>query len=226
MTKSTVTIEDFASGRNNNFDFIRFIAASMVIFSHAYRLATGRGGDEPLVIFSNSQIWFGHLAVIIFFVISGFLIAQSYERSSNIFVFFWARTLRIFPALIASLIFGVFVVGAIATESSLEAYLSDIKTYDYLNSVFLIKIRWTLPGVFENLPYKGIINGSLWTIPHEVVCYVFVAIFGFLGFLKRRSFVLVIAAILFYLRIFGDTIPFVKGVRFIDGEELGLLMEN
>ena len=103
MSEPTLTLKDLASGRNNNFDFIRFVAASLVIFSHAYRLATGRGDIEPLVLFSGSQIWFGHLAVIIFFVISGFLIAQSYERSSNVIVYFWARALRIIPALVASI---------------------------------------------------------------------------------------------------------------------------
>ena len=36
---------DVTKGRNNNLDLIRFIAAMMVIFSHAFHLSLGvRGG--------------------------------------------------------------------------------------------------------------------------------------------------------------------------------------
>ena len=40
---------DVTKGRNNNLDLIRFIAAMMVIFSHAFPLSLGvRGGKDYL----------------------------------------------------------------------------------------------------------------------------------------------------------------------------------
>lgn len=213
-----LSLKELASGRTNNFDLIRFIAASLVIFSHAYQVALGKGNTEPLVLFSGAQIWFGHLALYIFFIISGFLVTQSFERSNNVGVFAWARALRILPAFLASLLFATFIVGPLTTTLPLSAYLSDPLTYDYLKSFFMLKIRWGLPGVFEALPFKGVANGALWTIPQEVSCYALVAFLGCFQLLKRRNSVLILAGIFFYLRIFGPQIPYVKEGRFLDNE--------
>ena len=91
-------IGQVCEGRRNNFDFIRFVATSMVIYSHAFSLSAGNGG-ELLNDLTGGQWSFGSLAVAIFFVISGFLISQSYYRSNAPLVFVKARILRIFPAL-------------------------------------------------------------------------------------------------------------------------------
>lgn len=217
LTVCSLTLGSLALGRNNNFDMIRFVAASMVVFSHSFNVATGNGDTEPLGMFSHGQIWFGHLAVYIFFIISGFLIAQSYERSRNIIVFFWARFLRIYPGFIASLLFAV-VVGAFTTTLQIRDYISNQQTVDYLKWNSLFVIQFTLPGVFGQLPFKDAVNGALWSIPHEVACYVLVACFGMLGLIKRKIPIALIAAAFFYLRIYADAVPYVHGFRMIQGE--------
>ena len=63
--------------RDNNFDFLRFIAALLVIITHSVTL-TG-AGIHPLKSFSNGQIRVGDLAVDVFFTMSGFLITASYS---------------------------------------------------------------------------------------------------------------------------------------------------
>lgn len=205
-----------ASGRNNNYDILRFAAASLVILSHSYALTSRTPGLEPLVRVSQGQMDFGHLAVYIFFIVSGFLIAQSYERSSNILVFLWSRALRIYPAFIASLVFSAFFVGAIATKFPLSQYFRDPGTWDYLRSIFFVRIRFYLPGVFDDLPFKNAVNGSLWTIAHEVVCYLIVTIMGMFSILKRKSIVLFIVLSFFYLRLYGSSIPFVSAARIVN----------
>jgi len=101
--------------KTNNFDFIRLLAASMVVFSHSfYLLETPErplSKSEPLVYLTNGQMTFGNLGVWIFFAISGYLITQSLLRSSSYRTYFTKRSLRIFPALIVDILIAAFIWG-------------------------------------------------------------------------------------------------------------------
>src|ERR1700743_1799638 len=92
------TVGSSLNGKENNFDFIRFYAALAVIFCHSFALTTQI--KDPLQRFSNSRSSFGGSSVEIFFIISGILITQSFERSKDLTSYFRARILRIYPALI------------------------------------------------------------------------------------------------------------------------------
>lgn len=61
-----------ASNRNN-FDFLRFFLAALVIFSHSYPLFYGSKDWEPFYRATRHQLEAGAVAVDGFFVISGFL---------------------------------------------------------------------------------------------------------------------------------------------------------
>ena len=67
-----IKISDALRGRDNSFDIIRFLAAFSVIYSHSFDVT---GTAEPLDLFSNGKFNIGHLAVAIFFIISGFVIS-------------------------------------------------------------------------------------------------------------------------------------------------------
>jgi peptidoglycan/LPS O-acetylase OafA/YrhL len=185
------------SGRENNFDFMRFGAAVLVILSHAYPL-TGR--LEPLKEFSHGLTTLGTIAVAIFFVISGMLIAQSFERTKSFSHFVEARILRIYPALIVTIMITTFILGPILTNNSLTEYFTNGFTFKYLSNVFAVKIQYYLPGVFETNPFPNAVNGSLWTLPLELGCYALIAAALFL--LRKRylfSFILLVIAAI-YLR--------------------------
>jgi peptidoglycan/LPS O-acetylase OafA/YrhL len=168
-------LSTYTSSRDNNFNLVRFIAASLVLFSHSFALALGSGDAEPLR--STIGMTWGSIAVDVFFITSGFLITSSYFSRNNIIAFVWARMLRIYPALIVAILFCVFGVGALFTTNSLIEYLQNPQTYKYLvkNSTLFFGVEYRLPGVFLDVPYKGAVNGSLWTLPYELKMYAILA---------------------------------------------------
>lgn len=187
-------IGDYASGRSNNFDFLRLLAAALVIFSHAYAVANDRGASEPLIVYTHGKMAFGTLAVDLFFIMSGFLITASFVRSKSHAIFWKARILRIFPGLVAAVIFTAFVLGPIVTSLPVRDYLLGSGPYRYLGTVSL---WWqpSLPGVFEKNPLPAV-NGSLWTLVPELWCYLTVAAMGSVRLLRKWVIGIVCVAIL------------------------------
>lgn len=169
-------LSTYTSDRNNNFNLIRFIAASLVIYSHSFALALGSGVSEPM---GNAVgVTFGSLAVDIFFISSGFLITSSYLARNNLIAFTYARALRIYPALIVAMLFCVFVVGLSFTTWSTTDYLTDFQTFKYFvrNVTLFTGVEQHLPGVFEGLPFPKAVNGSIWTLPYEINMYALIAL--------------------------------------------------
>ena len=172
------TVDTGLSERKNNFDFLRFLAATLVIFSHSWPLTQGTNSHEPLEVLTGKQLDFGALAVYIFFIISGFLIAMSFDRTQSLGRFAKARFLRIAPALVIVVVFLAAIVGPIDTTLTQSAYWSSFP--------FLGFVADHLPGVFVHNPYSGAVDGSLWTIKFEVLCYALVALMGVLKLLTNR----------------------------------------
>lgn len=171
----------------NNFDFLRFLAATMVVFAHSYQL-TGNG-MEPFRVLTGS-IDSGTFGVYVFFIISGYLICQSWDNTSSPGRFFWKRILRIFPGLIVVTLFTALVLGPALTKLPIIDYFINTQTYMFLfGSIFLYPMsftKMTLPGVFvSNVVSK--VNGSLWSIPYEFTMYILLAAFGIIRAIKRKT---------------------------------------
>lgn len=173
----SLTLNYHNLSKNNNFDLIRFFAAICVIYSHSFDI-TGHQDIEPLKIVSDNYISIGTLSVYVFFVISGFLIQQSYDRSSSLFRYLFCRVIRIFPALISMIVILVFVIGPVLTILPLTEYFSNYETYKYLLNCVCLKLSFYLPGVFENNVIGSSVNTSIWTLPIEIMFYCFVAFVG------------------------------------------------
>jgi peptidoglycan/LPS O-acetylase OafA/YrhL len=164
------TLAELDSSKVNNFDAIRFVAATLVIFSHAYAVS-GHPNDEPLSGLT-SYVGFGSLAVEIFFFVSGYLIIRSLMLRDNLIDFAEARMLRIFPALVVCCAASAFFLGSLVTTLPVSEYLSHRQTWNYfLQNGSLFSLHWVLPGVFEANVLKSVVNGSLWTLPIEFKMY-------------------------------------------------------
>jgi peptidoglycan/LPS O-acetylase OafA/YrhL len=170
-----VYLSQYSLGRDNNFNLLRFIAASLVLFSHSFALSTGSASAEPLR--DSLGVTWGHIAVDLFFVTSGFLVTGSLLVRKKLAEYVAARALRILPGLWVALGLTVFVLGAWVTTLGLKEYFSHPDTWIYLfQNATLLKASYTLPGVFEDLPWKRAVNGSLWTLPLEVRMYAALAL--------------------------------------------------
>jgi len=179
-------LDQLSEGRDNNFNLLRFIAATMVIWSHSFPLALGPGDNEPLR--SSLGVTFGSIAVDIFFVSSGYLIAASLMSSKNIFRFAWARFLRIYPGLIVATVLTVVFIGVFISTEDASRYFQDRSTWKFSikNSALLLGIEYSLPGAFTHTPAAYAVNGSLWTLPKELLMYaIFAGVWLVAGLLFR-----------------------------------------
>jgi peptidoglycan/LPS O-acetylase OafA/YrhL len=171
-----MTLGMVCKDRDNNFNLIRIAASLLVLITHSFALATGSGDAEPLR--TTLGITLGVIAVDLFFVTSGFLVTASLLARKSTWSFVCARVLRIYPALVVMVSLTVFCLGAAITTLPLESYFSSEATYRYLikNCTLLSDVSYHLPGVFETVPAKNTVNGSLWTMPIEVKMYLTLAL--------------------------------------------------
>lgn len=212
-------LSDVLKGRNNNLDIIRLLASILVVLSHSYPL-TGRT-DEIVSLITKGQWTGGGLAVATFFVISGFLVSRSFEKT-NLKQFIKNRALRIFPGLIMAVIITIIVIGPIFTSLSFYDYIRNPATIAYFNNIFLLNIQYNLPGVFESNLYPNAVNGSIWTIPYEVLCYIGVSLMGYYGILRQKKVILLFFIILFSINYIVT--PQISSIN-LNGFLMGSLIE-
>lgn len=180
-----------ARSRDNNFNLIRLIAATAVLVSHAWPIDGGTAVEEPLRDLTGHSL--GSLAVYVFFIISGFLITASFQRTASTGRFLAARGLRLFPGLAVSLLLVAFALGPAVTTLPLAEYLGAPQTWKFLAAnITLIFPQYTLPGVFGTNPLPAV-EGSIWTLVHEVACYLMVLAAGLCGLLSGRKIWIFIA---------------------------------
>jgi len=182
-TASRGTLAERFDGGNNSLNFLRLCLAVSVIVYHAAPIG---GFDVYLHI---GDISLGHLAVAGFFCVSGYLITQSRKRST-IGRYALKRALRIFPGFWACLVvtaFGIALLMSVQTGGwELRAAIAYVTSnFDMWNGAQ--QVGTTISG----LPYPQSLNGSLWTLRFEVLCYILVAVALSIGFIKRhRLFIL------------------------------------
>jgi peptidoglycan/LPS O-acetylase OafA/YrhL len=173
------------------FDTLRLVLASSVVFIHtSLRFpATVDTDMEPLWAHLPIPTWaLSTAAVPLFFALSGFLLAASAEKQS-LPAFAANRALRIFPALAVEIILCACLLGPLMTNLPLSAYFSGSSFFHYFLNIGGW-IHYDLPGVFLDNPRTSYVNGSLWTVPHELSVYFMLGASVWLGVFARPALLL------------------------------------
>lgn len=157
----------------NNFDLLRLLFAGAVCLVHAYQLS----GYQQLAWLNESLS--SAVAVKGFFVVSGFLIFMSFERSSSILSYAKKRARRIYPAYFTVVMLCAIGLLAVSSKEAADYFSFAWIKYILANLSFLNFLSPTLPGVFE-INKLSAVNGALWTLKIEVLFYLCVPLFVFL----------------------------------------------
>jgi peptidoglycan/LPS O-acetylase OafA/YrhL len=169
--------------RVNHFTFLRLILASLVIVGHAAELTDGNTSRE-LFHTLGARLTAGDFAVDAFFVISGYLILQSWNQQPSVRAFLVKRLLRIIPAFLAAYLISVLIVGRIGGGPSYFAELSTPEgIFQFFRGIFVLTYPYA-PPVFPGFPYP-LSNGSIWTIAYEFRCYLLIPLLAVLGLCER-----------------------------------------
>ncbi len=167
-------------------DLIRFSAAITVFFVHAKEIWFPQTIHDP-----NQTGDISHVAVITFFVLSGYVISYtSLNKNRGAIQYGSARLSRLYSILIPGLIISILSQFVITTRSSL---------FDDF-SIFNIIIRYLASASLTNeilfFSFEPIVNGPLWTLSYEFVFYLFFGLWYFKCRTLKQKLLLIISSII------------------------------
>ena len=159
---------------------------------------------------AGTSFTLGTVAVDAFFLISGFLIVMSWERSSSPLSYLWKRIARIVPGYVCATLIGLFVVTPIFVKPG-QTWLS-LPVVGHCAKAMLHLLAFEVGGVFPLNPFPGVVNGSIWSVSYEFKCYLGVLFLGLIGAARRRWIALILfpcSLVLCALHLFAKPFDFI-----------------
>ena len=147
----------------NNMNILRYALSIYIILIHV----------SGLVGYGWNYLPDGHVIIGCFFTMSGFLMYGTYQKDNSLKKYIRKRARRILPPYFFIVLLCAFGLSIISTYS-IGDYFKSSEFWRYLlsNLSFLNFIQPNLPGVFDSLTFKiSAVNGSLWTMKGEWLCY-------------------------------------------------------
>lgn len=195
---ATLVPTDGTGLRANNFDALRLLLAVLVVWSHSFALWSDSERSEWLAVLMAGQYNSGHVAVLGFFAISGFLITASWQKRKSAGQFLKSRIARIHPGYLVAVTLCSLVV--IPLYSSRSFGVLSLQEIGGLLSNVLLQ-NFIIPS---NAFGGGPVNGSLWSIRYEFWCYLGVMALGLIGSMRWRAIYPAVAISVMAVRIFLD----------------------
>lgn len=185
----------------NNFDAIRLAMAFLVLFSHCFALRFGSEATEPLSLLTNGYYNSGNIGVWAFFIISGFLVARSFDMSPGVGRFALRRVRRILPGYMVATSVCAFVVTPLFAPPGFT--IGPAEAAATLAGNLLLSNHFPVPNLFRDNPVTAI-NGSLWSIRFEALCYVGLALLTLIFRHRLRPALLIVYAAVVVLWCWAD----------------------
>jgi len=198
-------------GRPSGFDYLRLSLAIAIVCIHSNSLSYGSLADAETFWTTPARPLF-RILLPMFFAVSGFLIAASLERTRTIGSFLGLRIIRIYPPLIAEMLIVAFIIGPLITSLTVHEYFTDTRFVGGLMTLFG-DMQLKLPGVFERNPVPYTINGQLWMLPFELLCYLSLAGLSLFDVMHRRivlpitAVALTLGFVMMRLRVYHGSFP-------------------
>lgn len=168
--------------RSNNFTAMRIGFAVLILYGHALMLPQGLPMNGAWAVLVDTVVQY---ALDGFFILSGYMLAASLFHSRDMTGYWLSRGLRIFPGLIVAVLLCWLALGPVMTGLPLAAYFTSLESWAYpFLAISQLEPQGTLPGVFTANPMAEI-NGPLWTIRYELVCYVLAGAAATVGVWRR-----------------------------------------
>lgn len=195
---TTLVPIDGTALRANNFDALRLLFAVLVVWSHSFALWSNSESSEWLSVLMAGQYNSGHVAVLGFFAISGFLITASWQKRKSALQFLKSRVTRIHPGYLVAITLCSLVVVPWYSDRSFGT-ISPREVGGLLSNLLLE--NFIIPS---NAFGGGPVNGSLWSIRYEFWCYLGVMALGLMGSMRWRVMYPAVAIAVIAVRIFLD----------------------
>jgi peptidoglycan/LPS O-acetylase OafA/YrhL len=161
-------VSKLGSGRIDSLDSLRGLAALIVLLHHCYyMLDSSKDGELSIVRLSPLRLFVaGHAAVIVFFLLSGFVLALPYRSEPpHIFGFIIRRTCRIYlpfaSAVLLSAAIVILIPGVYPIQGATK--LLELPQPDQLN-LPLIAGHLLLLGKFRDIS----LDPPIWSLVHEL----------------------------------------------------------
>lgn len=149
---------------SNNFTLLRLLLALAVVLGH-FRLLDG-------IQYPHFPFDLADAAVDCFFIVSGFLITLSFQRTRGIWPFYIRRFFRLYPMYAAIVLIQAGIMMAMLPNGPFSAPESTLR-YLAANLMFANFLQYDIGGVVHGLAIPGL-NPSLWTLKIEIGFYAIV----------------------------------------------------
>ncbi|NUN63513.1 acyltransferase [Pseudanabaena biceps] len=213
--------------KENAFDLLRLILAIFVVITHGY-LIGGYGVNDPIEKIMNfkSSFSLGTVGVMGFFSLSGYLITGSFDRSKKTIIFIYHRLFRIIPGFWACLVVTAFVISPtiyLINNQTLNGFYWEQALSYVWNNIFVNIRQWNVGSTLEISAYKESINGSLWSLFPEIICYAFTLLAGMLGIFKNNKVLFLLFSLYFFALFVVKTSGLNEGPTIIMLNDIGRL---
>lgn len=178
---------------DNNFTVLRLTLALLVVLGH-FKAFIG-------IVSPPWPFDYAGVAVECFFVVSGYLVTNSFDRDPDLKRFFIKRVCRIYPLYIAVVVVQTILLGSLAPDG-IQGNLGSMLDYLLANALFANFVQHDVGrGVLAGLADPSL-NASLWTLKIEFAFYL---ILPFLWRAVRRYGVRVLVVVFFLSVLYQES---------------------